>query len=117
MDKKRHSSRQRNLDSPTDLKYLFVFREGSSDVFVTTTAPTSEDLERVRFGLLDVIRLPDMRQLGKNGRWRTVEEGVLGTTTGEGEKIGPWHMPLRWAEEDRHGKGRSRGPFPQRAKS
>lgn len=83
-------------------KYLFVLREGSSNIFVSETAPTAEDIVRVQVGLLDIIRLSDLQVMTRSGFWRRVDDGVVHTAIIDGQKTPPFHVPIAWGEEEGH---------------
>ena len=72
-------------------KYIFVCREGSTDVFTTDTAPTPCDVESIGTGLLDIIRLEDLHRLNSSGVWEPIENGILTSAVIDGEESGPFH--------------------------
>jgi hypothetical protein len=72
-------------------KYLFVCREGSTDVFTTDSAPTPHDIETIGTGLLDIIRLEDLHRLNSSGVWESIKAGIITNVVIEGEDSGPFH--------------------------
>lgn len=80
-------------------KYLFVCREGSTDVFTSDSAPTAHDIESIDVGLLDIIRLDDLHRLNASGIWEPIEDGIVTTVVVDGEERGPFHAAAGSDEE------------------
>lgn len=73
--------------------YLFVFREGTTALFTVDGIPTPHDVEAVRCGTIDIVRLRDLRRMDGEGRWLPLDAGALTSVVADGQRIGPFHMP------------------------
>ncbi len=63
---------------PLDARYLYVLKD-STGVYYVTGEPTLGDIERVKAGGLEIIRLSDLRHLGVDGAWHPPAVGGLTT--------------------------------------
>lgn len=61
---------------PLDARYLYVLKDGTG-VFYVTGEPTLGDIERVKAGGLEIIRLSDLRHLGTDEAWHPPKVGAL----------------------------------------
>lgn len=61
---------------PLDARYLYVLKDATG-VFYVTGEPTLEDIERVKAGGLEIIRLSDLRHLGADVAWHLPKIGTL----------------------------------------
>ena len=66
---------------PLDARYLYVLKDATG-VFYVTGEPTLGDIEEVRAGGADIIRLSDFRYLGSEGAWHPPRVGSLSTFYG-----------------------------------
>lgn len=62
-------------------------------MFTSDVAPTLDDIDAIGVGLLDVIRLGDLRRLTEKGTWEQIEEGIVTSVVIDGEVRGPFHAP------------------------
>jgi hypothetical protein len=76
---------------PLDARYLYVLKD-STGVYYVTGEPTLGDIERVKDGGLEIIRLSDFRHLGVDGAWHPLTAG--GLTTVYGILGPPANLPL-----------------------
>ena len=65
-------------------RYLYLQRETGRSPYAVSAHPTAADRACVRFGLLEIIRLRDLKRLTPGGCWLPVETGVL-RNLGEGK--------------------------------
>lgn len=63
---------------PLDARYLYVLKDANG-VFYVTGEPTLGDIERVKAGGLEIIRLSDLQHLGPDGAWHPPTVGGLST--------------------------------------
>ncbi len=61
---------------PLDARYLYVLKD-TTGVFYVTGEPTLGDIERVKAGGLEIIRLSDLWHLGPDEAWYALEIGAL----------------------------------------
>ncbi len=61
---------------PLDARYLYVLKD-STGVYYVTGEPTLGDIERVKDGGLEIIRLSDMRHLAADEAWHLPEVGAV----------------------------------------
>jgi hypothetical protein len=61
---------------PLDAYYLYVLKDATG-VFYVTGEPTLGDIERIKAGGLEIIRLSDLRHLGADGVWHPPKVGGL----------------------------------------
>lgn len=66
---------------PLDARYLYVLKDATG-VFYVTGEPSLGDIERVKAGDLEIIRLSDFRYLGADGKWHPPKVGTLSTLYG-----------------------------------
>lgn len=76
---------------PLDARYLYVLKDATG-VFYVTGEPTLGDIERVKAGGLEIIRLSDMQHLGADGAWHPPKVG--GLTSIHGVPGPPLNLPL-----------------------
>lgn len=78
----------------SEIRYVYVMKEGGSGVFVIPDEPTTGDVENVQVGLLEIIRLSDMAYMDRDGRWCLLKAGVLfQTPAGVGAAV---HLPSNY---------------------
>ncbi len=63
---------------PLDACYLYVLKDATG-VFYVTGNPTLADIERVKAGGLEIIRLSDLRYFGADEAWHPPKVGSLTT--------------------------------------
>ncbi len=56
------------------MKYIFVGEDGEV-IFYTDSEPTALDIQTVRQGYLQIIRVDDMTMMGKDDAWVPIEKG------------------------------------------
>jgi hypothetical protein len=66
---------------PLDARFLYVLKDGSG-VYYVTGEPTLGDIERVKAGSLEIIRLSDFRHLGTDETWQAPKIGALSAIYG-----------------------------------